>query len=228
MKRNRQQQVALFYILFHLGTARHPQRHNDTMSRIVKAIRSAIRPSEEPEIVAVVPPPADPKRSLPPPASPTLKAQISPPQSPPHRQPTPPLSPVVNKLETTTITEQAPAVINASPEVIVELPDTSITRPRSPKAVEKEPRLNKVPVPGNEPVPREKKKKDPAVLVEIPMSPSPQAYEVAHSHKLQDQYFNPIYEDDSRTPQEGAKSDPMPPEKLAETLKSAATDPISA
>lgn len=42
---------------------------------------------------------------------------------------------------------------------------------------------------------REKKRKDPAVLVEIPDTPSAQAYEVAQHNKLDEQYFAPVYED---------------------------------
>ncbi|KAF8424670.1 hypothetical protein EV426DRAFT_87414 [Tirmania nivea] len=72
---------------------------------------------------------------------------------------------------------------------------------------------------------KEQKKKDLAVLVELPKSPSAQAYEVAHSQKLQDQYFNPVFEDESRTPRDGAAA--PSPEKVAETLK-AVVDPAVA
>ncbi|KAI5786350.1 hypothetical protein DFH27DRAFT_575140 [Peziza echinospora] len=83
---------------------------------------------EEPEIVAVNPPPADPKRSQPP------VIRTSPPV---HHQPqfqqqyqSPPLSPLAHQLQATSISyyQQAENV----PELLAELPDTSIDRPKSP------------------------------------------------------------------------------------------------
>lgn len=222
-------------------------------SRIVKALKNAKSSLksqdiavEEPEIVAVIPPPQGPKRSQPPPTPPAAKQQHqTPAPAPPpsvQLQPSPPLSPVVQKFEETKL--------SGSGEVpgffLAELPDTSIARPRSQdgKNEKKENKSKQAPGPPIEELKeeehvgdegargkglgkelKEKKKKDPAVLVEIPKSPSAQAYEVAHNQKLQDQYFNPVFEDESRTPRDGAA--PPSPEKVAETLKAVA-DPALA
>ncbi|RPB19839.1 hypothetical protein L211DRAFT_852829 [Terfezia boudieri ATCC MYA-4762] len=212
-------------------------------SRIVRALKNAkssLRSHdiavEEPEIVAVIPPPQDPKRSQPPPTPPAAKQQYqaSAPPPPPsvQLQLSPPLSPVVQKLEETKLSE-VPGFF------LAELPDTSIARPRSQDGKEKNegkskeapgPPVEEVKEGGEEHVGdegakgkglgkelKEKKKKDPAVLVE--------AYEVAHSQKLQDQYFNPVFEDESRTPRDGAS--PPSPEKVAETLSAVAGSTVA-
>lgn len=115
------------------------QRYNFRMaSRIVKALKSAkssLRSQdvarEEPEIVAVNPPPQDPKRSQPPPTPPAAKqhAPPPPPLPPVVQQPSPPLSPVAQQLEDTRLTERSVPEFSL---FLAELPDTSITRPKSP------------------------------------------------------------------------------------------------
>jgi len=112
-------------------------------SRIVKALKNAksslkSQNIEEPEIVAVIPPPQGPKRSQPPPTPPAAKqqhqARTPPPPPSVQLQPSPPLSPIVQKFEETKLSGggEVPGFF------LAELPDTSITRPRSQDEKEKQ------------------------------------------------------------------------------------------
>ena len=87
----------------------------DAPSLPANANKVAMEPPVEAEIIAVIPPPADPKRSLPPPPKPQPEPKLS-----------PTLSPLVRKLETVALIQRYNTSIH---EFCVELPDTSIPRP---------------------------------------------------------------------------------------------------
>lgn len=101
-------------------------------SKIVKALKNAtssLKSVDEPEIVAVVPPPGNPKRSGPPPASPAPPKQATPTVL--QQQPSPPLSPVTQELENVSLTGQPQQQPEFTP--LCELPDTSVSLSRSPE-----------------------------------------------------------------------------------------------